>query len=111
MAARSLIFVLTSLLLTACGREEVPPPPIPYETLSDILAEVLIIEPAGREFAYTAQDSLYDHYYHLVLARRGYTQDDFIATLRQLQQDPKALEAVYTEVLERIQIIETEANK
>jgi hypothetical protein len=99
------------VLLFSCSKAEESPPPIPPEVLSEILAEVLIIEPAGRELAYDLQDSVYSHHYDLILGRRGFTQTDFIMSMQLLQKDPKKLEEVYTEVLERIQIMETEANK
>lgn len=105
----SALFVF--VLLFSCGETEEPPPPIPPEILSEILAEVLILEPAGRELAYDLQDSMYNHHYNLILGRRGFTQTDFIMTMQWLQKDPEKLEEVYTEVLEKIQIMETEANK
>ena len=97
------------LLLSACApQDEAPPPPIPREALIEILAESLILEPAGREVLTAKQDSTYEVHYERLLNRRGYSIDDFIASMQSLQSNPKELEAVYEEVLAQEQIIESE---
>ena len=102
-----LIFLI--VFLAACSPQEVgPPPPIPREALVEILAESLILEPAGREVLTAKQDSVYNKHYKRILGSRGYSIDDFIASMQSLQNKPKELEAVYEEVLEQVQIIESE---
>ena len=95
--------------LAACSPDDnTPPPPIPREALVEIIAESLILEPAGRELPNVEQDSMYQLHYERLLQRHGYTIDDFIASMQSLQSKPKELEAVYEEVLEQVQIIESE---
>lgn len=105
---RYLLFV-SILGISACSTEVAESSgPIPQEALVEIIAESLIIEPAGREFAKIIQDSIYDLHYGKILEQRGFTQEEFISSMQFLQKDPKKLEAVYEEVLEHLQIIETE---
>ena len=109
MANQLYCVLISLLLLVACTPEDTaPPPPIPREALVEILAESLILEPAGREVLAAKQDSIYQMHYERLLERRGYSIDDFIASMQSLQNNPKELEAVYEEVLEQVQIIETE---
>lgn len=111
MSIRLIISVFTLVVLVgSCGKEEELPPPIPQDQLTEILAEALILEPAGREMPYLVQDSIYKQYYTLILGEKGHTMDEFISSMQWLQKDPKRLEETYTKVLEQIQIIETEAN-
>ena len=105
---KHLAFLLL-LVLVACSPDDgAPPPPIAREDLVEIIAESLILEPAGRELPNVEQDSVYQMHYGRMLQRRGYTLDDFTASMQALQRNPKELEAVYEEVLEQIQIIESE---
>ncbi len=111
MITRLILSVFTLIIFFfSCGEEEELPPPIPPDQLTEIIAEALILEPAGREIAYLIQDSIYKHYYTLILKERGYTMGEFITSMQWLQKDPKRLEETYTKVLEHIQIIETETN-
>lgn len=82
--------------------------PIPREKLVEIIAESLIMEPAGREFPSVSQDSIYELHYSRILDQRGFSTEDFISSMQWLQKDPKKLEAIYEEVLEHLQVIETE---
>lgn len=111
MITRLLSSVLILLIFSfSCAKEEEPPPPIPPDQLKEIIAEALILEPAGREMPYIAQDSIYKKYYTLILAERGHTMEEFISSMQWLQKDPKRLEETYNKVLEYIEIIEAEAN-
>lgn len=111
MSIRLIISVFTLVVLVAsCGKEEELPPPIPQDQLIEIIAEALILEPAGREMPYIVQDSIYKQYYTLILVEKGYTMEEFVSSMQWLQKEPKRLEETYTKVLEQIQIIETEAN-
>ena len=98
------------MLVSSCGEEEELPPPIPTDQLTEIIAEALILEPAGREMPYLMQDSIYERYYTFILQEKGYNMEDFISSMQWLQKEPKRLEETYNKVLEHIQIIETEAN-
>lgn len=105
--------ILATLIIACCwscsSEPAVPPPPIPQDSLVAIIAESLILEPAGRELPRQFQDSMYQIYYGRILDQRGYSMDDFITSMQRLQQDPKQLEAVYEEVVEHLQVIETKA--
>ncbi len=105
---KHLLFLLI-LSISACSSEPVESStPIPQEALVEIIGESLIIEPAGREFPNITQDSIYELHYGKILDQRGFTKEEFISSMQLLQQNPKKLEAVYEEVLEYLQIIETE---
>lgn len=111
MITRLILSVFTLLIFSSsCGKEEELPPPIPPDQLIEIIAEALILEPAGREIPYLVQDSIYQHYYTLILKERGHTMQEFITSMQWLQEDPKRLEETYNKVLEHIQVIEAEAN-
>ena len=111
MINRLVLSAFTLLLLSfSCHKEEEAPPPIPPDQLTEIIAEALILEPAGREMPYITQDSIYKRYYTLILRERGHTMEDFISSMQWLQKDPKRLEETYNKVLEHIEVIETEAN-
>ena len=106
--ARMLIFALSTLLVVACGRDNAElAPVIPEETLTTIIAEALILEPAGREVPLVKQDSVYQKYYAKILAHHGYDMADFISSMQWLQKDPKRLQRTYTAVLEKIDTLET----
>lgn len=111
MSSRLLLSFFLALFLFACtASEEETPPPIPPEELKEIIAAALILEPAGRELPYSVQDSVYNKYYTKILSEKGYSIDAFISSMQWLQKDPKRLQETYTEVLERIQVIESEVN-
>lgn len=105
---RTLFFLLTLAVVGCSTQPSVPPAPIPREAMVEIIAESLIIEPAGREVQNLLQDSMYEHHYNRILEQRAYTMDDFISTMQILQNNPKELEAVYEDVLSHLQIIEAE---
>lgn len=111
MTTRLFLSVFLPLIFAfSCAKEEEPPPPIPPDQLKEIIAEALILEPAGREMPYIAQDSIYKRYYALILKERGHTMEEFISSMQWLQKDPKRLEETYNKVLEHMEVIETEAN-
>jgi hypothetical protein len=111
MITRLVLPVFILLIFSfSCSEEEEVLPPISPDQLIEIIAEALILEPAGREMPYVEQDSLYEKYYSLILKERGHTMQDFISSMQWLQKDPKRLEETYNKVLEHIQVIEAEAN-
>jgi hypothetical protein len=111
LVTRLVLSVFVLLVFSfSCAKEEEAPPPISPDQLMEIIAEALILEPAGREMPYVTQDSIYKKYYTLILKERGHTMEDFISSMQWLQKDPKRLEETYNKVLEHIQVIEAEAN-
>lgn len=110
MRSRLLLLAFAMVFLFACSQEEETPPPIPLEDMKEIIAAALILEPAGRELSYSQQDSIYNKYYTKILNEKGYSMDDFITSMQWIQKDTKRLQETYTEVLEKIQIMESEVN-
>lgn len=105
-----ILFVLMIFGAVACApTTDETPSPIPREALVKIIAESLIIEPAGRELPKIHQDSLYAYHYGRLLEQRGFSLDEFISSMQILQQNPKELEAVYEDVLSHLQVLESEA--
>lgn len=91
--------------VVACRPKEADAPasPIPQAELVDIIAEVLVLEPAVKEVPYVLQDSLHTVYYERVLAQRGYTTADFAAAMKWLQSDPRRMTKGYEQVLEQLE--------
>jgi hypothetical protein len=82
--------------------------PIPQAELEEIITEVLILEPAGRELAAVIQDSVATVYYDKVLEQHGYTMEEFIRAMAWLQEDAERLADVYNKVMEKLTAIESE---
>ena len=106
---RTILFTFVMLAVSCSTQPDIAPSPIPREALVEIIAESLIIEPAGRELPKLHQDSIYGHYYNRILDQRGFSMDEFVTSMQILQQNPKELEAVYEDVLSHLQVIEAEA--
>lgn len=99
------------LFLYACqpnSQTTVSQPPIAQDTLTSIIAEVLLVEPALREAVHTLHDSLATHYYERILVNYGYELADFETSMRWLQEDPGRLEIAYEQVVEKLSVLETE---
>ena len=107
MLFRLFFLIVFCLSIVSCQEEEVEaPPPIPPETLRTIIAELLILEPAGKEIPYVEQDSIYSIVYDRILKLHGHELSEFVESMRWLQRDPDRQAEQYELILEEVGMIE-----
>jgi hypothetical protein len=97
-------------LTTSCGDEEYSLP-VKDEKLVEVLADVHIAEAACYNIYGSAKDSLIELYYGQVFSIHEVSEDDFWKAMDILEQHPDKMEAIYEQVLERLNKLEAESKK
>ncbi|MEZ4986302.1 MAG: DUF4296 domain-containing protein [Saprospiraceae bacterium] len=88
--------------------EHTPPPPIPDTVMVNLLTELLILEPAFKEMHFSLQDSIAKVYYERTLQEKGHNLQEFIQSMKWLQEDPKRMEKTYSRVLENLEKMDSQ---
>lgn len=107
MSLRPNAILSTCLLLIAgaCQRPHTAPAEghlLPPEMMVEVLADAHVAEAALQHLHGPKRDSLAQQYYRQIFAIHGIREEDFTSTYEQLRRQPERLDAVYGEVMARL---------
>ena len=79
--------------------------PLPESTIVAVLVDIQISEAALSGLSWENKDSLTGVYYQQAFERSGVRQEEFVRSMDVLRDDPKRLEIVYGQVVERLEVL------
>ncbi|PHN08552.1 DUF4296 domain-containing protein [Flavilitoribacter nigricans] len=93
------------ILLISCGKEEVPIP-LTEEKLVEVLIDMHMAESMIEKLPVADRDTVGNVYYRMIYREHGVTQQDFDESMNVLREDPERLDAIYVQIMERLNVLE-----
>lgn len=96
------------VLFFSCGKEEVPIP-LSEEKMIDVLIDLHMAESMIEKLPLTDRDTVGHVYYRMIYREHGVSEEDFDQSIAVLREDPVRLNAIYEQVLEKLNVLEATA--
>jgi hypothetical protein len=93
------------LFFASCGDKEIPIP-LSEEKLVDVMIDMHIAEAMIEKLPVSDRDTVGHVYYRMIYREHGVTQADFDESIQVLREDPERLDAIYVQVLEKLNVLE-----
>lgn len=100
------ILALTLILFTACAEEEVPIP-LSEEKMIDVLIDLHMAESMIEKLPLSDRDTVGHVYYRMIYREHGISEAEFDESIAILREDPKRLNALYEQILEKLNVLES----
>lgn len=100
-----LLFMVILSLVTAC-REEAIPIPLSEEKIIDVLIDLHMAESMINKLPLTDRDSVGHVYYRMIYREHGVAKESFDESIDILREDPIRLNAIYEQILEKLNVLE-----
>ncbi|MCB0632566.1 MAG: DUF4296 domain-containing protein [Saprospiraceae bacterium] len=104
------IFIFSlAIVFAGCAREEVEPIPLATDKLIDVLIDVHVAEAMMDKLTAADQDTVGKVYYRMIFREHGISKEDFDKSMDILREDPERLNAIYEQILDKLNVLEAEA--
>ena len=103
---RQYMLVLTLALSWYSCRDEEIPVPLSEDKVIDVLIDIHMAESMLDKLPVADQDTVGHVYYRMIFREHGVSQDDFDRSMAVLREDPVRLNAIYEQILEKLNVLE-----
>ena len=101
----SSLLLMLLLFLMACQEEEISIP-LSGEKMVEVLVDIHIAEAMLDKLLSTDQDTVGKVYYRMIFREHDISEQDFDESISVLREDPKRLNAIYVQVLEKLTVLD-----